>query len=282
MAGRSAQFGFARRGEARGTVKSGARVKWSVPGRTRSGARVISRTWSRGRARDRTYANRRTGGFLGIELKFLDCAFNNALAAPTDATGGELQPVSGCTNALSVPVQGVGEQERDGRAFTVKSMYINGIIDYTAAVDQADSIEANGIFLALVMDSQTNGAAINSEDVFINPGTTANTAVTPLRNLENSQRFKVCDSVYLEPPQVNTMADHATNSSTRSACVVSQISWGRSMFKLSWSGNVKVNTKGTTADVASVTDNSFHLVGFTISTAFTPKLFGLSRCRFVG
>ncbi len=268
-----------RKGAARGTVKSGARVMWSVPGRTRSGARIISRSWSRGTARDRILAGggggMRTGGFLGIELKFLDCPLNGiAVPSPTDATGGELQPSSGCTNALSVPVQGVGEQERDGRAYTIKNMYINGTLDWTVVTDQADSVEAVSVYLALVLDTQTNAAAINSEDVFVNPGSTGVTGVTPLRNLENSKRFRVVDSVYLEPQQINSMTDGASTSS--------QIPWGKCMFKLSWSGNMKVNTKGTTADVASCTDNSFHLIGFSTGTSFVPKVFALSRCRFVG
>ncbi len=265
--GAGAQWGVKSRAMGGGRRK----VSMAVPAATRVG-------WShggRGVLSGGRRGNPRTAGFLGIELKFLDCAFNGVvLTAPTDATGGELQPSTGCTNALSVPAQGVGEQQRDGRAFTLKSMYINGVIDWVALPDQADATEPPGVFIALVLDTQTNAAAINSEDVFDNPGTSAQTAITPLRNLENSKRFRVVDSVYLEAPQVASQTDGASTAS--------YIPWGKCRFKLAWSGEIRCDTKGTTADVASVTDNSFHLIGYSSTTNFTPSLFALSRARFVG
>lgn len=61
---------------------------------------------------------------LGIETKFLDTAWNGvAINASTDGAGGELQPSTGCTDCISVPAQGDGESQRDGRKYCVKSIF---------------------------------------------------------------------------------------------------------------------------------------------------------------
>ena len=84
--------------------------------------------------------NVRTGGFLGIELKFLDCAWNSVtINTSTDGSSGELQPSSGCTSAISVPAQGDGESQRDGRKYTIKSMWLNGIVEMTPLANQSDT-----------------------------------------------------------------------------------------------------------------------------------------------
>lgn len=103
------------------------------------------------RSARRSLANQRTGGFLGIEYKFLDCAWNAVvLNTSTDGSSGEMQPSSGCTNAISVPAQGDGESNRDGRKYCIKSIWVSGIIDSTALQDQADMTEMQGWFFALV------------------------------------------------------------------------------------------------------------------------------------
>ena len=46
--------------------------------------------------------------FTGIapELNYLDCAKTlSALTAPTDCSGGEMNPTTGCTGCLSAPSQ---------------------------------------------------------------------------------------------------------------------------------------------------------------------------------
>ena len=67
--------------------------------------------------------------FTGIapELNYLDCAKTlSALTAPTDCSGGEMNPTTGCTGCLSAPSQGDAYNQRDGSKITIKSILIQG------------------------------------------------------------------------------------------------------------------------------------------------------------
>lgn len=220
--------------------------------------------------------NLRTAGYLGIELKFLDCAWNGvAIAESTDGAGAELQPSSGCTDAISIPAQGDGEQQRDGRKFTMRSAFFNGVIDSVPVSNQADVLDGFGYYFAMVLDTQTNATTIASEDVYINPGTSARSIIPkPLRNLQNSKRFRILDSMYVEVGGMYAMTDGASTGSLGPQAAPT--------ITLSWSGDIPVNCVATTASVAASSDNSIHIVAYASSTALTPTFQGKSRVRFVG
>lgn len=224
----------------------------------------------------RAYKNYRTGGFLGIENKFLDCAWNSvALSSSTDGSGGEMQPSSGCTNALSVPAQGDGESERDGRKYSINSVWVSGIVGTGALSDQADTRDIGAYYFALVLDTQANGATIVTEDVYINPCTVGGGMMPqPLRNLQNSKRFKVLATQYVPAGLAYAGTDGA---STMSISPMTQ-----PKVNLNWKGKIVCDSKGTTASVASASDNAIHLVAFATSTSFTPVFIGKSRVRFQG
>lgn len=227
------------------------------------------------RRRRRTTLNPRTGGFLGIELKFLDVSSTtpHALTAPTAANGGEIQPTAGCTGCLSAPAQGDGEQQRDGRKIIMRSIFIQGFLRIPIQANQSAIDAAGTVYLALVWHKQTNGATINSEDVFTNPSANTFMAAAPFRNMTNTTRFTVLQSMQIPLPQVEAVFD-GTN--------IEQSGY-EIPFKMSKSMNIPVSfTTGTTADVANVVDNSLHLVGYVSSTGTAPVVFYTSRMRFVG
>lgn len=220
--------------------------------------------------------NVRTGGFLGIEYKFLDCAWNGvSINTSTDGSGGEMQPSTGCTNAISIPSQGDGESNRDGRKYTIKSIWVSGDINFVATSDQMDVAENKGMFFALVLDTQANGATIVSENVYINPSTGATAMMPqPLRNLQNSKRYRILASRYIPPSGMYAFNDGGATGSL--------IPMNSKTLNLSWKGNIVCDSTGTTADVASASDNAIHLIGYTAQTTFTPTFTGKSRMRFVG
>lgn len=256
--------------------KKGSRSAWSQGGQPSSKRRVGFRGPRKYSGFRGKFSNARTGGFLGIELKFLDVTWNGVtISTSTDGADGEMLPSAGCTGCISAPVQGDGEQERDGRKYTIKAVSFSGTISTSAAVNQADAADAAGYYVCLVHDKQTNASTMVSENVFINPGTTAFSMLPfPLRNLQNSKRFRILDSKYIRPGDMYAITD-GTNTGSLS----NQTS---PTFSLSWHGNMQVNSVGTTANVSSVSDNSISVIMYTANTLGTPVLYGKSRVRFVG
>lgn len=227
------------------------------------------------RGRNPALRNLRTGGLLGIETKYLDVAISGvAITAPTDASGGEIQPTGGCTGCLSAPAQGDGAQERDGKKIVIKSALIQGGIYVPAQTNQTGADVAPVVFLALVKDTQTNGVTINSEDVFTNPAGNAGSGATPFRNMSNSSRFQVLKQWRQRLTQPNMVFD-GTN--------IEQGGFNYS-FVLSWKGICPVNfsTTATTANVSAVIDNSLHLIAYSNTTNLTPTINACCRIRFVG
>lgn len=220
--------------------------------------------------------NIRYGGFLGLELKFLDCAWNNVtLNASSDGSGGELQPSSGCTNAISVPAQGDGESERDGRKYTIKSIWLSGVVKTSPNSDANDAQEMPGYFLALVLDTQANGATLSTEDVYLNPSSQTEAMLPqPLRNLQNSKRFRILATKYIRPGGTYAQSDGSNTASQSNQTLP--------IVTMNWRGNIICDSIGTTANVASASDNAVHLVGFTGNTTLTPSFSGKSRVRFMG
>jgi len=125
-----------------------------MPGKT------VKRKWrpsAQARKQFRPYKGRkrdsRTASVLGIEKKYLDCYTSLvAIPAPTDCSGGEMQPEGGCTNCLSVPAQGDGDQQRDGKKCIMKSIFVTGAISTAFNSDQPDIDDSPIVFVALVKD----------------------------------------------------------------------------------------------------------------------------------
>lgn len=217
-------------------------------------------------------SNLRIGGFLGIELKYVDYALaGQVLVAPTDATGGEVDPATAL--ALNAIAQGDGEQQRDGKQAAIKSCYVTGVVDLPALANQTAGKDLPTVFVALVLDKQTNAAQLSSENVFTNPGASAILAASPLRNMQYTSRFEVLDSCLLEFSP-NMITWDGTNIESGGS---------RAPFKLSWTGELMTQYVGTGATVAAIQDNSLHLIAYVgPSVTSAPVISYNSRVRFVG
>lgn len=216
--------------------------------------------------------NIRTAGFLGIETKFYDTFLvAAALTSPTDASGGEHDPSA--TIVLNSVTQGDGESQRDGRKINMKSISINGVVFQAAQANQTAVDFYPTVYIALVLDSQTNGATIASENVFCNPSANAGGAANVYRNLQYSRRFKVLRSLTITPPQGQPVYD-GTNIEVSGTTTP----W-RMDVKLP---NIPVTYTGTTESVANITDNSLHVVAYTNGTDSGVGITYNARLRFVG
>jgi len=218
--------------------------------------------------------NLRTGGYLGIEYKFVDQLLADTLVvSATDYSGGEIDPAT--NNCLNAVAQGTGENQRDGRKYTVTGVHIRGAVLRQNRNNQTEVGDANFVMIALVQDTQTNGSQCQSEEVFSGP--TGGDAVFAFANLENSKRFRILHreiiAVPAGAPSWNGTADQLETGGT--ICP----------FEINKSLKMVVNCSSTGATVSDITDNSLHLIAFALNTGSNSNGIEVtysSRVRFVG
>jgi len=195
----------------------------------------------------RALANAVTMGFMGIEKKFLDTARTpNAVGTAAALTGGEQNPSTGCTGCLSCPAQGDTEQSRDGKRIVITSVQVKGTIRRQSVESSLAPGEDDSVFVALVQDTQSNGAQCNSEDIYKSLGAAVHLNVAPTRNLLFANRFRVLKSerINMDYPTLASAAanDYATNAINR------EIDWYVPL-------QMPVNfNAGTTSSIANVID----------------------------
>lgn len=204
-----------------------------------------------------------------IEKKFVDQVKAAAVVNNTWA-GGEHDPV-GAVNCLGACVQGSSESTRDGTRIVVKSIEVCGIITRPKASDQADTRAGNAVQVSLVMDTQSNGAQLNAEDVY----TDTTPCVPGKRVVANASRFKVLKTGIFWMSDTSAGTDGA-NTQTLGGMVRT--------FKWYVKQNQVVNFvagagAGTIADFKDV---SYHIIACGTDVAAIDTLQYHSRVRFVG
>lgn len=236
--------------------------------KTRGGYRK-RRNYGRPRAYSR--GNVQTGGYLGIEKKFYDTALQaTAIGVAADATGGEFDPSA--TSMITTPVQGTTEQNRDGKKIVCKYIEIIGSVDQIALVNQTAMQQYNQAFVAVVLDTQSNAAQMNSEDCFKNIVASSDGNAQPFRNLLFGPRFRI-----LKSQRFYFGANNASYDGTN-------IEIGGQSRGFKWfipMKNMVINfNAGTTASIANVTDNSVHVIAYANGAGL--RLNYGARLRFVG
>lgn len=199
--------------------------------------------------------NIRTGGFIGIEKKFLDTT-HAATALTVTWAGGEKDPTTflGITSVG----QGNGESQHLGRKFTVTDILIRGFFGSTSVKAQTNPIDNEIVRIIVVLDTQTNGAQLNAEDVMAD-GT--GSSVHTFRNLQFVKRFKVLKDksfVFNHQGQSN---EGAVNSFAAPQSLVPF------KFNIKFKKGLVVNTTNTAAIIADMQDNSVHVIACGTDTA---------------
>lgn len=220
--------------------------------------------------RQRAPANARTGGFSGVELKYIDNGLDDATLLDSAWTGALHDPTT--VNCLFATKQGTGPTDRDGRKLIIKSIFVRGNVKlaHDAGAAGADATVAR---VLLVQDTQTNGAQLNPIHVMASG---VGTGVHQFRNLEYSKRFRVLgDKTMVLNPQ-SSSGDTAT---VRAGEVKKSFS-----FFLKCNIPVTYNATADPADISQIMDNSFHILamGDDASPAGSLKLSYNCRARFVG
>jgi hypothetical protein len=217
----------------------------------------------------RQVANLRSGGYTGLELKYFDTRASYNLVADAAMTGGECDPAT--VNCLNAMIVGNSANQRDGRQITMKNVYVSGqLVDHDgAAVTGAGASRL--VYVALVLDTQTNGAQLRSQDVYeLATGSSAAQCVNPLRNLQYSKRFRVLDSMTCE------IRPHNVFDGTNPTHI-----YGSQPFKLSSKLNHVVNFTGDGGTVGAISDNSLHIIAFSDDSNKIALTYE-ARVRFVG
>lgn len=205
----------------------------------------------------------RTGGFLGIETKFIDYTLAKTAFSATVA-GGELDPTSS-VDCISAIAQGDGESNRDGRKCTLISLHIRGNVNISAS--SGSTAQAPSIMRVIVVwDTQTNGAQLNAEDVMLPAAHVEHS----FRNLQFSKRFRILKDQTFTVVPVAGAGDGAVND----------FSEVERSFKWNFKFKIPVIHNGTSAVVATITDNSIHIIGFANNVSC--NLSYQTRVRFVG
>lgn len=213
--------------------------------------------------------NRRTGGFLGFENKFVDYRVDDD-AFTTVWAGGEMEDATALS--VSAVAQGDGESQRDGRKYTINAIYVAGTFEIPTSESDGTPRPDFVARIALVLDKQTNGAQLNAEDVF--KTVAAAHDIDSFRNLQFVERFRILDEKKVRISQIGQTNEGAANLFSSPNQFVP--------FKLKYIFKTPLNVtcKGTTAAIASIVDNSIHVIGTATSPTLTLNY--TSRCRFTG
>lgn len=228
--------------------------------------------------------NKRTGGYVGAELKFSDTARPAAQVAvtwanippnrginPADGTTENITP--GCLSAVAV---GTGESQHDGRCYYIDSINIRGVAEATKVEAANAPFASTAVRIIILIDTQTNASGITPGDVMEdNPDTFP---YHNFRNLEFVSRFRILMDKTINL-NLQSLASPIVQEFSRNS---TQVQWS---FFHKFKKQLKVSTTAPEAVVASITDNSIHIiacadVAATVGVTFSSRLrFTNSRIR---
>jgi len=210
---------------------------------------------------------------LGVESKFYD-TFKHVsnLTAPSEAEGMEHDPTTHL--CISAPGQGTTVATRDGSRMVITACHVQGVIQVGPTVDAADPRASNLFMISLVQDTQTNATQLNSEDVYTNSASQSDLATCVMRDPQYTRRFKVLKTIKLRSQLMPAVNDGVTTIAQGEQRIPFKIH----MNKL----HIPVQFVGTAQGIASVQDNSLHILACALETAGTPNISYTARIRFVG
>jgi len=215
--------------------------------------------------------NRRTGGFQGVEVKYHDTDLTTIpIASSANMSGLEMDPGTPvhCVNAVP---QNDTQSGRIGRRIFQKSFNIKGQIYLPELVDGTSPKQYPIFFVSVVLDKQTNGAQLNSEDVYDNVGGNAALTTSFFRNMEYTHRFQVLKSRTFRAFPASQSFD-GTNIERNGYSIPFQF-----FIKLP---NLVTNFSGTNAEIINIVDNSIHILAGCTTTDVAATMYYNTRLRY--
>lgn len=232
-------------------------------------------------------SNKRTGGFVGTENKFIDTSLNAfSIAENSDMTRAPILDRSlTVVDHLSPVPQGTGPSERIGRNIWVESISLKGY----AEIPAVDTIFAGQVIakaapptatIIFVLDKQANNTTPAAAVIWDNPANDQKLGGYPLINLEYKDRFKILGTRHIEFAeciQTNTRVDSGDTHQSSTGVIKYY-----NFFK-KFKNPKKQQYDGTSGNITSITDWAVSMWVQT-TTDFTPSTrFGMfCRTRYRG
>lgn len=249
------------------------------PAPPRSTTTIIQSQVRRRMSRSRWLKRRNltTMGFLGIEKKFVDFSLAaTAISSAATVNAGMLDPVT--LASFTAVSQGDSELQRDGKQISCLYFEIAGTVRSLGVEGTANPPVPASVFLACVLDTQTNAAQMTSDLAFKNQGAAVVGTTSSFRNLLYGKRFRILkQKKFMFNPSI-TIGD-ATAASTTASALNYDFRWFIPLNGLKVNFNT---TTPTAATIASIVDNSIHLVGFVNNAETQYNISYNARLRFVG
>lgn len=197
--------------------------------------------------------NKRIGGFVGLEMKFFDSSrLRRAITSVVNMVGGRQDPDTvECLNAM---VQDDSESGRIGRHIMMHSISVKGNF-YRTLLSSTTVFPVSMATIYLVLDKQTNGAFMESQDLLVNESAEIELISQPFRNMEHTDRFQI-----LAMRKVKIGQFYATTQTADVQAQSNQVEPFNLTYR--WKKGKKVLFSGTTGTVANIEDNSLHCICF--------------------
>ncbi len=212
--------------------------------------------------------NTRTSGFVDIENKFIDFELTSTAL---DSTWDNYNPTT--TNCISATAIGNTESTRDGRVYYINSVHLKGSVRATTLESQTGPISDLLARVVVVLDTQTNASEVVALDVMDGAQTDD---IYSFRNLQNTKRFRVLMDKIIKVPRASI------NTNEGAANLFAAGTWISYPFQynLKFKKPIRVQCVGTSATVASISDNSIGVIAVASSTEVSLNY--QSRIRFSG
>lgn len=213
--------------------------------------------------------NYRTGGYVGLERKFLDTFQEKTLGNVLNGATPMMDPSTMlCFNAVAL---GTGESKRQGRRIWMDTLEINfKLLDATPDT----AAESSGMVrIWVVKDKQTNEAQMVPQNAVVDVATIHTVDqkfnILTFQNLQWKDRFDI-------------LYDQSFNMNAGAAGDVD--TWGSIVrgvqVKLKIDCPVTYDTTGDGGTIATISDNSLHVIAITSDTTANFSLRLFARLRF--
>jgi len=237
------------------------------------------------------YRRTQAGGSRALpmptESKYFDTSFSQTVATGGDWTGTEVP----CTNyiqsdgttvgaytdsALIPSAIGAGYGQINGNKYYLKKLRVRGFVASNFASDQADVTNANLVRVALVMDTQPQGAQAQGESVFTDMGTaTQNTLSFMAMAAGSGGRFRVLKEKFftLNPASASNDAAATSSATNMSAAFKFNVNFKKLL-------QVQVKANSAVPTVASLSNCNLFLLAHAHITTSTATVQGCARAVF--